>query len=409
LRDTDFRAWPFGANELAPYYARAAEMLGVVQHEDDLARAYPLHGAVQPDLARNPGSAAERLLSRWRDNAADLGTQGFSGGRARLAVRTRGDSGDRCRACGLCFYGCAFDSIYSARRTLTELLGRDGFDYRAGRLVLDFHEENGRVHVRMRRTEDGAIERSSYDALFLGAGVLSSLRIAADSLGLHDRTTPLQDTDMSLLPVLLWGQRVPARFETAFTLGEVVLAVAPGAVSTDGIHLQFYSFHEYFLAELERPLRSLPKFLQRVAAAFLNNLLIAFVYTSGRESVRATAKVKSGSPIGCVEIAADPHPDHASIRRNLVRRLWRARKQLGFIPLSPLMKATPLGFSGHLAGTLPMRAKPGPLETSPNGLLAGTRCVHVVDSAAYPDMPAQNLTLTTVANAIRIAEAYNRS
>jgi len=273
--------------------------------------------------------------------------------------------------------------------------------------VIDFREEGERVAVRA-RGDDGAIESATYDALFLGAGVLSTLRIAADSLGLHGRETPLQDTDMSLVPALLWGQRVPARFATAFTLNEAVLAVDPGVVSEDGVHMQFYSFHEYFLAELEQVLRRLPRPLQRLAAAFLNNLLVAFVYTSGRESVRARARVRKGDPIGCVEIDAEPHPEHESIRRRLFRELWRLRKQVGFVALPPLMKATPIGFSGHLAGTLPMRARPGPLETSPAGLLHGTRRVYVVDSAAYPDMPAQNLTLTTVANALRIADVFCR-
>jgi choline dehydrogenase-like flavoprotein len=68
------------------------------------------------------------------------------------------------------------------------------------------------------------------------------------------------------------------------------------------------------------------------------------------------------------------------------------------------VKTTPFGFHGHLAGTLPMRAAPGPLETDAAGLLAGTRRVFVVDTAAFPTLPAQNLTFTAMANARRVAE-----
>jgi choline dehydrogenase-like flavoprotein len=68
-----------------------------------------------------------------------------------------------------------------------------------------------------------------------------------------------------------------------------------------------------------------------------------------------------------------------------------------------LVKSTPFGFHGHLAGTLPMRASPGPLESDAEGRLAGTRRVFVVDSAAFPTLPAQNLTFTAMANARRVA------
>jgi choline dehydrogenase-like flavoprotein len=68
-----------------------------------------------------------------------------------------------------------------------------------------------------------------------------------------------------------------------------------------------------------------------------------------------------------------------------------------------LVKATPFGFHGHLAGTLPMRASPGPLESDASGRLSGTRRVFVVDTAAFPTLPAQNLTFTAMANAMRIA------
>jgi choline dehydrogenase-like flavoprotein len=41
-------------------------------------------------------------------------------------------------------------------------------------------------------------------------------------------------------------------------------------------------------------------------------------------------------------------------------------------------------------------------ETDRNGLLAGTRSVYVGDSAAFPRLPAKNLTFTIMANALRI-------
>ncbi|MGH7287169.1 MAG: GMC oxidoreductase, partial [Myxococcota bacterium] len=90
-------------------------------------------------------------------------------------------------------------------------------------------------------------------------------------------------------------------------------------------------------------------------------------------------------------------------------RLRALRRPLGLWPVPGLAKATPFGFHGHLAGTLPMRASPGPLETDAKGRLSGTRRVFVADSAVFPTLPAQNLTFTAMANALRIGAALDEA
>lgn len=407
----EYAPWPFSPEEIIPYYARAAELLGIVQGEDDLARAYPIHGPRGAVAPRNPGSPAERLLARWSAHQPALARLGFAGGRTRLAVRSEGIEGDACRRCGLCVYGCAFDSIYSASRTLAALSGRKNFTYQPGWLVLDFAEHDAGVTIRARRVNSEAIEQRSYDALFLAAGTLSTLRIVADSLRAYDRPTPIFDNDLHLLPVVLWHNRVSSRFRSAFTLGEAVLAVEPGVVAPRGVHVQFYSFHEYFLAELSSVFAALPWITQRATWGILNNILIAFVYLAGPDSVIATARVLPGAGgrggIGRIHIDAQEKPESRRILKKLCGHLWRARAELGFAPLYPLHKSTPFGFSGHLAGSLPMRRTPGPLETDPDGLVFGTRRVRVVDAAAFVTLPAQNPTFTIMANAMRVADAFS--
>src|SRR5262249_11239322 len=158
--------------------------------------------------------------------------------------------------------------IWQAGRPLDELALR----YRPGCFVQGFREEAGAVRV-FGSAPGGALEER-YDALVLGAGVLSSLRIAADSLGLHGRPAPLLDNDLFLLPVLAPGARWG--FRSRFTLGEAVLAVEAGVVSPRPLHLQLYTFHEFFLAELGDVLRALPTPLQDLAWAVLNSFALAF-------------------------------------------------------------------------------------------------------------------------------------
>jgi choline dehydrogenase-like flavoprotein len=393
-REQDFAGWPLGAAELEPHYARAATLLGLDQTRDALARAYPLYGDSGVDATRNPGSPLEQLLARWRAREGELAAAGLTPGRARLAVRR-----DACTRCGLCFYGCAFGAIWHAGQPLDKLALR----YRPSCFVQGFREEAG--SVRVHGSEHGAALDERYDALVIAAGVLSSLRIAADSLGLHGRKVPLLDNELYLLPLLALGARPAFGFRSRFTLGEAVLAVEAGVVSERPLHLQLYSFHEFFLAELGDLLRVLPGPLQDLCWALLNRLTLAFVYLPGADSARATAHVvaAAGEP-GRVHIDAEPQAESRAILARLIAQLRRARGPLGLWPLPALVKSTPFGFHGHLAGTLPMRESPGPLETEASGRLHGTARVFVVDTAAFPTLPAQNLTFTAMANALRIAD-----
>jgi choline dehydrogenase-like flavoprotein len=392
-RAGDFAGWPLAADDLAPHYARAAELLELEQSKDALERAYPLLGPTLPDAPRNPGSPLERLLARWRERDAELAAAGLTPGRARLAVRR-----EACTRCGLCFYGCAFGAIWHAGRPLDGLALR----YRPGCFVAGFREEAGGVRV-VGRAPEGALDER-FDALVLAAGVLSSLRIAADSLGLHERPTPLLDNDLFLLPVLSPGARPAWGFRSAFTLGEAVLALEAGVVSTRPLHLQLYTFHEFFLAELGDLLRALPAPLQDLAWAVLGAFAVAFAYLPGEDSTRASARVAAAAPgPGRIRIETRANPESRAILSRLLAYLRRLRGPLGFSPVPGLVKATPFGFHGHLAGTLPMRASPGPLETDAAGRLSGTARVFVADTAAFPTLPAQNLTFTAMANALRVA------
>jgi choline dehydrogenase-like flavoprotein len=408
-RDGDFAGWPITAAELAPHYARAAEWLGLDQPKDALARAYPLLGPHAPDAARNPGSTLEALLGRWREREGELAAAGLTPGRARLAVRPAGAGEGACTRCGLCFYGCAFGAIWHAGQLLTALERERSLRYRPGHFVLGFDEEAAGVRVHGRA--QGATFAERYDALVLAAGVLSSLRIAADAQGHHGRETKLLDNELYLTPLVVTGARPAPGFRTRFTLGEAVLAIEAGVVSPRPLHLQLYSFHEFFLAELGETLRALPAFLQQAAWAVLNRLVLGFVYLPGEDSSAASALVlpAAGGGPGRVRIEVRPRAESRAILRGLLAHLSRLRRPLGIWPVPGLVKSTPFGFHGHLAGTLPMRVAPGPLETDAAGRLAGTRRVFVVDTAAFPTLPAQNLTFTAMANARRVASGLGEA
>ena len=128
------------------------------------------------------------------------------------------------------------------------------------------------------------------------------------------------------------------------------------------------------------------------------------------QSERARAGRGTGERCGRVHIEATAAaPGSRALLRALARAsCGRCAARSGWWPVPGLAKATPFGFHGHLAGTLPMRVSPSRLNDA-NGRLSGTRRVSVADSAVFPTLPAQNLTFTAMADALRIGAALDEA
>jgi choline dehydrogenase-like flavoprotein len=400
LAAEDYAGWPLAEADLAPHYAAVARLLSLIAPEDELARVYPRYGGSPAGVPLNPPAAL--LAEHWRSRANDLRARGLAFGRARLAVRAEDSpQGPGCRLCGLCPAGCPWDAIYRADWTLAELVRSPAFRYRPGQLVRRFREEGGRVRAEVLGAGGGAARELEYEALFLAAGTLSSLRIAAESLGAFGRRVRLLDNDVYLLPLLRTAGGSAPDAPLHFGLNELALRVP---VEGRALHVQLYCLSPQVL---ERVAARLPRVARRALDPLRARLLLAFAYLPGEDSARLAARVEPGEPVGRLVLEQERGPASARLARSLVRALRGGASALGLRPLGPPLRATPAGHSGgHLSGGLPMSARPGALETGADGRLAGAGRVYVVDGAALPRLPAQNSTFTLMANAHRIAAGF---
>ncbi len=399
LGSHDYGLWPLSDDNLAPHYARVAELLSLGAEKDDLSEVYPLFGT--GDSTRL-NERANQLLEHWQQNQAALRASGFRFGRARLAVRTTPTpAGAGCERCGLCLTGCPHDAIYRADWTLDQLMANDNFAYRPGFWLHRFVERDAGVTLTGVDQRTGESSESEYDAVFLACGAVSSLRVVADSLTLHDQTVRLWDNDLYLVPFLSDTARGSS---VDFTLNELVLNVL---VHGHPIHAQFYCVSDQILEQLGPLIEPLRRVLERPMRHFLDRLFIGFIYLPSRPSAIIHAKVHAGEPVGSVHVTQSANTSGRDLLRAVMRHLRRNRGALGMRSVGPPMRSTPSGNSGgHVSGGLPMQSNSGPLTTSPDGRLSGTRAVWVVDGATLPALPAQNSTFTIMANAHRIGRDF---
>lgn len=87
----------------------------------------------------------------------------------------------------------------------------------------------------------------------------------------------------------------------------------------------------------------------------------------------------------------------------LEHRLIKLFAKLGYRSHSLLIKHLPMGNGLHYAGNIPMQKQPVGYQCDPQGRLVGTHNVYLIDGCCFSALPAKNLTLTIMANAMRIA------
>lgn len=408
---SDLAGFPFGHDALAPHYAEAARRIGISAEPDDLDRFFPFGEPYQPPLALDPHAAL--LLERYRARRSRLQRDlGFHLGRSRLATLTR-DQGDRkaCAHTGRCFWGCPIEALYRPSVTLDECRAFAGFEYVPGHLARAVeYDEGGAVRrLLVTRIEDQSDQRVEGDVYVLAAGGLMSSKIVLESLyrrtGQVRRLTGLMDNRQVHLPFLTPGlvgrEGVTAHYQfhqLAFGL------TAPDPA--EYVHGQITTLK----AALVHPvLQSLPTDFRTALAIFravraglgLANLNLS---DTPRSSCYVTLAPADGGASELVVHYEDDPAERPRIAR-AIRRSRRALRQLGAWVPPGMTRVLPKGFSVHYAGTLPMTAADRPLTTTREGRVRGFTNLYAVDGATFPALPAKNLTLTLMANAIRVAEA----
>jgi choline dehydrogenase-like flavoprotein len=395
----DLDGFPIAASDLEPFYNQIGAHIGISGVSDDLE---PYFG-VEPHLlppTRIPRLAAD-ILERFRARKAYFQERGITMGRSRLAVLTVPHNGRAPYAYdNLEFYRPYNPAIYNPAFTLDELAARHQVTLRTGYHVSHYQEVPGGVQVIARNLATGGYETFQGKKLILAAGTLGSTRIALESKRDYQSRLPILDNPMACVPLFRLS-RIGSPLEVNDgALGQVNLIYdQPGG----GELLQATVYGT------TGPLRSdvLFQFPLSISAnltwsRYLSPAmaLMMLFYPGKRDPANYIRLTGEG--------ALDINYDWKS-SGSPERRLIAAFRRLGYLSASPLCQYPPMGSSLHYAGTLPMKAVPGPYQTDANGRLFGTQSVYVADGACFSELPAKNLTFTIMANAARIAGIVRRT
>lgn len=393
--DRDLSGYPIAAKDLVPFYDEVTRTIGITGTDDDLTPYFGGAAGLQPPLPLS--SLSVEFLARYQRSKARLNRKSVFAGRLRSAVLSK-KLGDRTPYAfeSQDFFFPNIPAVYHPGFTLDEMVKRQEVNYLPGYQVIRFEEMSDRVKVIVRNLKTRTLETFEAAKLVLAAGTLNTSKIVLESRNAVGTKLPILDNPVSFIPVLN-PFRIGKRADTRSYPGAELVVVYDGELFPQPVQGSFYG--------LLGPLRS--------------DLLIEFPL-SARGNLAATKYLVPA--LGMLQLFYPDAPTSENFIQldssGVLKIQYRAKKlgalekhfvrvlrSMGYFSALSLCRFPIAGSSIHYAGSLPMRKEPKNFETHTSGLLSGTRGVYVADAATFPLLPSKNLTMTIMANAMRVGRA----
>ena len=392
LSPEELRTFPLLPAEIEDSYARVGRRIGISGGTDDDMTAYfGVDSVAAPPIPMD--RLHQRLAAKYEARRARLARVGFRMGRSRIAVLSEDrEHRHACDLSGTCLWGCRRRALYSAVDELPALERHPGFRLRRGFIVEQIVPGPDCLAVEGKGI--AGRERLTAARVVLAAGTLASTRLALAALQ-FDRAVPVLSCPNAAF--LLWQPSMLGAPRTrGLGLGQLSYALSV----TDSVVGFGSTFSTTGLPAAEF-IRHLP-LRKREGVALVRHLMSSCVVGNIFLPGDLSASRATLTTAGTLKVTGGQSARVPALMAEAARKLRRAYLALGAALLPTTFRPGPPGIDIHYAGTLPMRAAPGPGETDARGALAGLEGLHIVDGAVLPALSEKSHTLTIMANADRI-------
>jgi choline dehydrogenase-like flavoprotein len=411
FNDDDLDAFPFGYEDIEPYYNEVARRIGIAGMNDDLERFYPFHKSIMQPLELDQHSGL--LLSRYEKNKDYFNNElRCYIGRARVATLSMDKDGRKgCTYEGRCLWGCPTDALYTARITLNECKRYPNFKY-VPDVYVNYFKFNSKRHVTDVVAESLHTNESfefPVERLVLAAGTLCSSKIFMNSLfqdsGKITKLHGLMDNRQILMPFINYRMIGKPYNPESYQYHQIVMMLE-GERTAENIH----GLVTTLKTALTHPIvQNMPLDLKTSLFVFRNiHAALGIVninrHDTRREESGLSLEGNQGKSHTRLLINYSPVANEKASIKQAVKKVASVLRKLGcIVPLS-MSHIRPMGSSVHYTGTIPMSSKETALTTSRYCQSHDFENLYIVDGTTFPSLPAKNLTFTLMANAVRVAE-----
>jgi choline dehydrogenase-like flavoprotein len=394
--DRDLKDFPIETRDLAPYYDRLTEEIGISGANDDLTPYFGRDELLQEPL--KPSLNASRIIRRYSKKREKFNANGVYIGRPRLGILSVGKNGrNPCDYSNLEFWQPGLSHIYSPALTMKRLIKEQKLIYREGLLVKSWRRQGSGLIVRAQTVGSDDTIDLPCKKLVLAAGAVGSARLVLQTK--KDTRTELFLLDNPALQFpLIYPSRIGAKLETdAFGLTQLNLVYDSQKLGNilQGSLLEVTSpsraefFHHFPWAAHDN---------LRLIRHVLPALIVLQLFLPADASNAARLRLKED---GSLHVKAEKD----RIEPEIIKDILKIFRRLGAFSSVSQVVQVPKGQSIHYAGTLPMKAVPKEsYKCDRNGELYGEPDIFVVDGSVFPALSAKNYSLALMANAMRTAD-----
>lgn len=403
--ESELKQCGLNPESMAQAYQQVSDWIGISGIKDDGA-PYSIGNLRNLQRPFHLDSSMRSIFDRYEQKKGVLNKEGFWLGRSGMALLTHPHEGRKAnQGYEMEFWGDNDKSIYRSWMTIDQLKSRSNFTYEDGWMVTHFKETDGGVLVYARSLETKEEVEFRCRKLILAAGVLSTARIVLRSQGAYNQKLPVLCNPYTYMPTLQWSNLGKGFEGNRSGLCQAMLFYDKDGRNETVSQSALYGYRQLLLFKLAKEAPLGFKFSKEVMRLLESSFIIAGIHHpeagGGEKWIEMIASEESflGDFLQGEYVLSNKEENQISATEVAYKK---ALIRLGCMPIKAIR--TPQGGSIHYAGTLPFSEEEVPLTTQTNGRLNGYGNVYIGDGSGFKYLPAKGLTLSLMANALRVAQ-----
>jgi len=384
----DFAEWPISYDVLKKYYGICEKVMNVSHFDDEISKKLE----ISKDLI-HPNKLT--LFSNFIKNFLDKQkiTNNFIIGFGRVALNSK------CYKCSNCFFGCDDNYVTNTRDYLKKLIEEKKIEYKNHLNLKKFIKKDEFIELEFENNKNTKLLTKK---LFIGAGSIQTPRIVINSLN-KKKDLILKESQPFYIPCIYLGKNFKNDLEH-HTLTQA--------------HAFFEKNIKYNIGKIHYEIKYDPKitnvslkkqfgFLHKLIPNILKKRI--FVITGFISSDHSTYSARIRKEDLGIDILENKD-NRRKINFEILNQLKILGKNFNFLSIKYFLKLGDFGRGFHLGGSIPMvdenkikQFKDDDLYTKKNGEIKKHANVFIIDGTNFTNIPAGSISLTIMANALRIA------
>ncbi len=383
----DFDEWPISYDILKNYYEKCEELMKVSHFNDDISEEFKINGKKIDESKLNLYSNFIKVFfSKKNYNKIDL-IAGFS----RVALNPNVDS------CSGCFFGCKH--VFNTRDYLKKLIHSKDIEYKENLNLKKFSLKDNLIELEF---DNSSNEKIFAKKLYIGAGSVQTPKIVMNSL---EKKADLNiiESQYYLFPCFYTGKD----FDT--DLNHHTLSQAQIVYKNNIKHKLGNVCYEvkYDQKLMNLILKKRFSIFHKLIPNFIKKRIFVITCQINSNNSVYTAKIRKEDQK--FEIFENKK-NRKKIKKEISEQMRVLGKNFNFLSLNIFSKLGNFGRGYHLGASLPMLDENKvndknlkTIYTKKNGEMSQYKNVFIIDSSNFSTIPSGSVSLTVMANALRIA------